>query len=325
MKYKIGRSIVLVLIVVMLPLACGPTQYTLNTSVSPAGAGTITPSGGKYDAGTEMTIVAEPASEYAFDKWSGDIPSDSGHLANITITIDDDKTITAYFKAQYIVTASVSPSGSGFFSPNMPHIYDAGKIIEVSAYPNDGYIFDHWSGDVTGISNTAAIMMDGNKNIVAYFKKRFSPLALAPVCKGIGIPEAAAYNPHHEGKHPVVLLSSNGNEHEWSDDLPAEWWHPTAIEEVQLVICVGEEGENVLGTCEYDAPAPLNIVTRYQFYLPVTIREAKTGRIIVSTNVYGWPGPPNCKPTEGYYVTRSEGSHVSLDYLLGELQYYISP
>ena len=74
-----------------MPLA---QNYTLITNSSPSGAGSVSPSGGKYESGFQITLTATPASNYTFDYWQGDA---SGSLTTITITMDSDKSITAHF------------------------------------------------------------------------------------------------------------------------------------------------------------------------------------------------------------------------------------
>jgi hypothetical protein len=69
--------------------------YTLTVSVSPAGGGSVTPAGGIYDTGANITITAVPAAGYAFDHWSGDV---SGNTTSMTLTMTADKNITAVFK-----------------------------------------------------------------------------------------------------------------------------------------------------------------------------------------------------------------------------------
>ncbi|MEA2054595.1 MAG: Ig-like domain-containing protein [Candidatus Thermoplasmatota archaeon] len=73
-----------------------PPQYTLSTSVSPSGGGSISlnPSGGTYDAGTVVTAIANANSGYTFDNWNGDA---SGTGTSVQITMDSDKSITANF------------------------------------------------------------------------------------------------------------------------------------------------------------------------------------------------------------------------------------
>ena len=86
-------------------------MYTLRVSISPSGAGSVSPSSGEYEAGTEITLEARPASGYTFDRWSGDA---SGYASTITIEMDSDKDITAYFEellipeVEYKITGTAS-------------------------------------------------------------------------------------------------------------------------------------------------------------------------------------------------------------------------
>lgn len=74
-----------------------PPTYTLSVSVSPSGGGSVSPSDGEYQEGTQVAVTATPASGYTFDYWAGDA---SGSLAATTVTMDSDKSITAYFVAE---------------------------------------------------------------------------------------------------------------------------------------------------------------------------------------------------------------------------------
>ena len=69
--------------------------YTLTTIVSPSGAGSVSPSGGEYESGEQVTLTATPASGYTFDYWR-DLASSSSNT--VTITMNAHKAITAYFK-----------------------------------------------------------------------------------------------------------------------------------------------------------------------------------------------------------------------------------
>jgi uncharacterized repeat protein (TIGR02543 family) len=71
--------------------------YSLTTSVDPAGGGTITltPPGGSYTSGTQVTLTAVPAPGYKFDHWSGDA---SGTSTAVTLTMDSNKSVIAHFK-----------------------------------------------------------------------------------------------------------------------------------------------------------------------------------------------------------------------------------
>lgn len=68
----------------------------LVTFVNPSGSGYVglSPSGGTYDLGTEVTVTAFPASGYEFNHWSGDA---SGTSTSVTVTMNSDKSVTAHF------------------------------------------------------------------------------------------------------------------------------------------------------------------------------------------------------------------------------------
>ncbi len=75
--------------------------YTLTTNVSPSGTGSVSPSGGRYESGVQVTITASPAIGHRFVNWSG---SASGTSPTITITMNHDRSITANFEAAWLTS-----------------------------------------------------------------------------------------------------------------------------------------------------------------------------------------------------------------------------
>jgi len=163
----------LALLLSLLGLAGCPTTvqtYTLTVDVSPSGSGSVSPSGGEYDPGLTVTLTATAASGYTFDYWSG---SAAGTIPTTTITMDSDKSVTAYFTplAQtYTLTVNVSPSGAGSVSPS-GGIYDEGTSVTLTAAAASGYAFDHWSGSAAGTTTSTTIIMDSDKSVTAYFEE----------------------------------------------------------------------------------------------------------------------------------------------------------
>ena len=91
-------------------------QYQLTTSVSPSGAGSISPdcsSGCWYDSGTSVPLTATANSGYAFSSWSG---CDSTSGSSCYVTMNSNKAVTAYFTSASDTTpptvASTSPSNN---------------------------------------------------------------------------------------------------------------------------------------------------------------------------------------------------------------------
>jgi uncharacterized repeat protein (TIGR02543 family) len=172
-KKKLTRitvaCIIGIIVLVVIATSCGPTLYTLTTNISPSGAGSVSPSGGEYESGMQVTLTAAPASGYTFDYWSG---SASGTTSTITITMDSDKSLTAHFKTSsqtYTLTTNVSPSGAGSVSPSGGE-YESGAQVTLTASPASGYTFDHWNGSASGTTSTITITMDSDKSLTAHFE-----------------------------------------------------------------------------------------------------------------------------------------------------------
>lgn len=55
--------------------------------------------------------------------------------------------------------------------PSYPYTsyFDEGVTVTVEAVPALGYAFDSWSGDLSGTTNPAVLVIDCNKNITANF------------------------------------------------------------------------------------------------------------------------------------------------------------
>ena len=159
----------------VVPPAIETEQYSISVSVFPSESGFVVPPGGEFPSGSQIQVTAAPAPGYVFDHWEGDI---SGTSSSITITMNDDKVVHAYFKEVkpevYSLSVSVDPAGTGTVTAAPPGgSYPAGTTITLTAAPSPGYKFDHWSGDVTGTSSTVTITVDKNTSVTAHFKPIF--------------------------------------------------------------------------------------------------------------------------------------------------------
>jgi len=82
--------------------------------------------------------------------------------------MNTDKSVTANFIKVYTLTTSVSPAEGGSISPGSG-TYDEGTSVILNAIPATGYVFDHWSGDITDNITPADIIMDSIKSVTAVF------------------------------------------------------------------------------------------------------------------------------------------------------------
>lgn len=166
--------------------------FSVTVSSSPTQGGTITPAGGNFDEGNSVTLIATPAQYYAFNGWAGDGSGTNDHL---TMKMDSNKQITASFvkKLGSLVVQS-DPPGSGTTDP-ISGTYEAGSQKTVTASPATGYRFDHWGGGTSGTANPVNVIMDGNKNVTAYFTKLYTlTLAASPSDGGIINAKSGVYD-----------------------------------------------------------------------------------------------------------------------------------
>ncbi len=124
--YTIG---VIVGIVIITSCASTPSAqtHTLSINISPPGAGSVSPSGGEYESGVQVTLTASPAIGYTFENWSG---SAEGTTSTITITMDSDKSLTAHFETsptvpEVLFSDDFSDENSGWVT----YDDDDGRII----------------------------------------------------------------------------------------------------------------------------------------------------------------------------------------------------
>jgi uncharacterized repeat protein (TIGR02543 family) len=149
--------------------------------VIPAGAGTINkyPDKPYYAPGEVVALTASANPGYTFSYFSGD----ASRISPVTVTMDGNKTVTAYFvpnninnnentngNTSYTLTTNVIPAGAGTINkyPDKPS-YASGEEVTLTASANPGYTFDSWSGDVSGTNQTITVTMDSNKTVTAHF------------------------------------------------------------------------------------------------------------------------------------------------------------
>ena len=138
-----------------------PTSYTLTTSVNPAGAGTVIPSGGTYGAGTIVTLTATANSGYSFSSWTGLGPGDTSNGNIATIIMSSNKTVTANFS-----------SGSSTATRNLPNCYTPSvtSTVTISVTPSgttNSYAVEDVppSGWAVGPINEWGLWDDVNKKV----------------------------------------------------------------------------------------------------------------------------------------------------------------
>jgi preprotein translocase subunit YajC len=193
--------------------------YTLTMAVT--GSGSTSPAVGQhsYNAGTVVSISANPASGYQFVGWSGDMGTiDNVNAASTTITMNDDHSIIANFEeiegVYYILTMAVT--GSGSTSPAVgQYTYTAGTAVPISASAGSGYYFSDWTaaaGSFTNASSatTTFTMPAQNVTVTAHFEVSV-PYTLTMAVTGSGSTSPAVGQHTYTAGTAVPISASSGS------------------------------------------------------------------------------------------------------------------
>jgi uncharacterized repeat protein (TIGR02543 family) len=126
---------------------------------------TRSPNAASYTYGQVVTLQAVPDAGYTFSGWSGDL---TGTTNPVTLVMNANKSVTANFTANSYTLSISATHGSVTRSPNAAS-YTYGQVVTLQAVPDAGYAFSGWSGNLTGTTNPATLVMDANKSVTANF------------------------------------------------------------------------------------------------------------------------------------------------------------
>ncbi len=144
------------------------------------GSVTKDPNKVSYKDGETVTLEAVPNTGYNFTNWSDAL---SGSTNPATLVMDEDKLVTANFyktdpnKDYSLSTTAVD--GSVTKSPDKAN-YNHGEMVILKAVPYSGYSFKNWSGDLSGSTNPAKLVMDADKSVTASFASSLKASTVTP-------------------------------------------------------------------------------------------------------------------------------------------------
>ncbi len=147
-------------------------SYTLTANIEGEGEVDIDPDENKYENGTKVTLTAVPEEGWYFEEWTGD---HTGSEKEITITMNDDKNITATFEEvkddEHLLTIAIEGEGSTEPEPG-DHVFGDGREVAIEATPDEGWKFVGWTGDYEGTEEEITLTMDEDKEVTAHFEER---------------------------------------------------------------------------------------------------------------------------------------------------------
>ncbi len=193
---------------------CALKTYSLTVNAA-NGSVARSPSQSTYPNNQTVTLTATPAEGYTFTGWSGSL---SGSANPATITMTDNKTITANFSANTYSLSVTAPNAAITINPQK-EAYSYGETVTLAITPNTGYSFLNWTGGLTGSANPATITIDENMTVTANCAAdTYSLQVNAANGSVVRNPDQASYD-----YNTTVTLSASPNEGYhftgWSGDL----------------------------------------------------------------------------------------------------------
>ena len=77
----------------------------------------------------------------------------------------------------YQIKTSADPVEAGAVTPSEGE-YEEGEQVEITANPNENWVFERWQSDHSGSTNPVMVAMNSDKDITALFTKREYPLII---------------------------------------------------------------------------------------------------------------------------------------------------
>jgi hypothetical protein len=194
-------------------------NYTLTVSTVGSGTVALNNTGPNYHYGDAVRLTANPTIGWSFDHWSGDLTGSSNPA---TLIITGNMAVTATFvQINYTLTVTVSPVGSGSVTlNNTGPDYHYGDHVQLSAGPNIGWVFDHWSGDLTGSANPATLTITGNMAVTATFVQINYTLTVNIVGSGtVTLNNTGPYYHYGDAVKLTAVPAADWSFQYWSGDL----------------------------------------------------------------------------------------------------------
>jgi len=187
-------------------------KYTITLSAGEGG--TVSTTGGEYEAGQTVSVTATPQGEYVFTSWS-----DGNTNATRTITVSSNSTLTANFeKRKYPLTINFEGEGEvieEIINAGRTTEYDSGTTVKLTAQAAAEWVFVGWTGDIESTEESVQILIGEPKEVTATFEKKKYTLTVNIEGEGEVIEEiieAGRTTDYNSGS--VIRLTANPSD-EW--------------------------------------------------------------------------------------------------------------
>lgn len=107
-------------------------------------------------------------------------------------------------------------------SPSYPvdYTFNEGSTIHLEAVPAPGFLFDRWSGDLSGTTNPATVVIDCNKRVTANFSQVVHTLTMQVSGSGSTTPKVGTHDYREGMVVSMIATPDDGWEFDiWSGDV----------------------------------------------------------------------------------------------------------
>jgi hypothetical protein len=150
-------------------------MYFLRVTTEPVGITAIVGEG-LYEENTNVSLTAPEyvsvlTAQYSFSYWDVDGTS-QGSGNTTTVLMNTNHTATAHYIQIITYVLNITTTVGGVTNP-LPgaYSYPAGSSVQVTANPNQNYVFDHWelNNVNVGSADSYTVLMDRNQTLKAVF------------------------------------------------------------------------------------------------------------------------------------------------------------
>ena len=167
-------------------------SYTITATANPTAGGSVS-GAGTFTSGSTCTLVATPASGYAFTNWTSGSTVVSTN-ATYSFTVNSNRTLKANFVRTYTITASANPTAGGTVTGG--GTFNSGATCTLRATAASGYVFTNWTSGSTVVSTNAtySFTVSANRTLKANFTRRYTITASANPSTGGTVTGGGTFN-----------------------------------------------------------------------------------------------------------------------------------
>lgn len=259
------------------------STYKVNVTTVGIGKVTLSPAGGEYPEGTEVTVTAESVMGSTFQGFSGDL---SGTASPQTITVNANKNITATFTDNFNI--------------------DFKQVVGFASVTGDGF---------TGPTTGGGAVIAGRSNDVVYIN---GPSEFAKLCEILY--KRIRYK--YYSNNPLTIVLEAGTYTDVASNGFSVWGnHMLTIQEQENLTIIGRK--NVVLNFGINIKRSSNIIIRnisFQDYYDdgINVGETETHHIWIDHCTVGHPTtrPSNTEHPDGGIDIKNGASYVTVSWTL---------